>query len=52
MKHNHKYYAYYSFYNKEQNKFVEHIECIYSVKEFKKRIQHLKFVTMYIQKVW
>ncbi len=52
MKHNHKYYTYYRFYSFEQNKYIEKIECIYSVKEFKKRIQHRLITRMYIQKVW
>ncbi len=52
MKHNHKYYVYYVFFDKDKKVYVERIECIYSVKEFKKRIQHRLITRMYIQKVW
>lgn len=52
MKYNHKYYAYYRFWSSEKKEYIQRIECIYSVKQFKMRMKELKGVTYYIQKEW
>lgn len=52
MKHNHKYFVYYCFLDKENNKLIENIEVIHSVKAFKQRSQERNFIYFYIKKVW